>query len=623
MEENRKSPLFSLPEAVLSAITQLNNAGYEAYAVGGAVRDLLRGVTPNDYDITTSATPDEMKRVFSAHRTVETGIAHGTLTVLFDKTPLEITTFRVDGSYTDSRHPDSVRFTRSLREDAARRDFTINAMAYHPSLGVFDFFGGEADIASRRLRTVGDATKRFTEDALRILRGLRFAAVLNYTIEEDTARSMCALKDRLTLVAAERIREELIKLLCAKKPSAVMREYREVFAVFLPEIKPLFDLDQQNPHHDFDLWEHTLRVIDAAPRRISLRLAALCHDLGKPVCFTRDENGVGHFYGHAKHSAKIAEALLSRLRFDNKTKDAVVRLVAQHDTVPAPKTRQFARMRSRFGDAFLTDWLSLVRADRTGQKQSLSPEAEAVLCEAEGTAALLLENEPRQSLATLSLRGDDLIALGYRGRAIGDALSLALEAVLDGRVKNEKEALLMFLKNAEPTPPIECERKFLIRMPSEKTLLAMGATQSHITQTYLTASPTVTARVRQRVFAEKTVYTHTEKRTLTALSAIEEEREITAAEYTALLRSADLTRHSVEKTRYALPYEGHVLEIDVYPFWTRQAVLEIELESEKEAFALPEFLTVLREVTEDKRYKNASLAKNIPAEESSLDDKNS
>ncbi len=615
MEENKKAPLFSLPAAVLAAIEQLNRAGHEAYAVGGAVRDLLRGVTPHDYDITTSATPEEMKRVFSAHRTVETGIAHGTLTVLFDSTPLEITTFRVDGSYTDSRHPDSVRFTRSLREDAARRDFTVNAMAYHPTLGVFDFFCGREDLSARRLRTVGNATQRFTEDALRILRGLRFSAVLGYTIEADTARAMLTLKDRLTHVAAERIREELTKLLCAEKPSDVLREYRDVFAVFLPEIKPLFDFDQQNPHHDFDLWEHTLRVIDAAPRKLSLRLAALCHDMGKPSCFTRDAEGIGHFYGHARHSTEIADALLSRLRFDNKTKDAVVLLVAQHDTLPAPKTRQFARMRSRYGDSFLTDWLSLVRADRTGQKHHLSPEAEATLCEAEEAAALLLTKEERQSLATLALRGDDLTVLGYRGKAVGDALSLALDAVLEGRVENEKEALLMLLKDTGGQAPIECERKFLIRMPSEDALLAMGAEKSHITQTYLAAPATLTARVRRRVFDEKTVYTHTVKRRITALSAIEEEKEISPAEYDELLRSADPTRHPVEKTRYALPYAGHVLEIDVYPFWRRQAVLEVELESEKETFALPEFLTVLCEVTADKRYKNASLAKHIPAED--------
>ena len=614
MKQMDKTPRFSLPHSVLSAIDALNEAGYEAYAVGGAVRDLLRGVTPHDYDITTSATPDEMKRVFARYRTVETGIAHGTLTVLLDGEMLEITTFRVDGSYTDSRHPDSVRFTRSLREDAARRDFTVNAMAYHPREGVFDFFGGEADLKAGLLRTVGDATQRFTEDALRILRGLRFAAVLGYEIEANTARSMHALRDRLSFVAAERIREELIKLLCAPRPSRILREYRDVFAVFLPEILPTFDLNQHNPHHDFDLWEHILRAVDAAPPKATLRLAALCHDLGKPLCFTHDEQGVGHFYGHAKRSAQIADSLLRRLRLDTKTREEIVLLVLQHDTVPAPKTKQFSRIRSRYGDAFLTDWLALVRADRTGQKHILSPDAEAVLCEAEEAARTLLASEERLSLATLALRGDDLIALGYQGRAVGDALSLALDAVLEGRVKNEKEALLAMLAEKGKNPPIECERKFLIRMPDTAALLAMGATESHITQTYLSAPAGVTARVRRRVFAEKTVYTHTEKRRITARSAVEEEREIEKAEYTALLRSADPARHPVEKTRYALPYALHVLEIDVYPFWEHQAVLEIELRHEDDALSLPDFLTVLCEVTEDVRYKNASLARAIPPE---------
>lgn len=615
MEQSNESPRFSLPSPVLQAIERLNAAGHEAYAVGGAVRDLLRGVAPHDYDITTSATPDEMKVVFSAFRTVETGIAHGTLTVLIEGFPIEITTFRVDGDYTDSRHPDSVTFTRSLREDAARRDFTVNAMAYHPKEGVRDFFGGQEDLLAGVLRTVGDAERRFTEDALRILRALRFSATLGYRIEEETATAIHALAPTLSHVAAERIREELVKLITAPDAVRVLREYADTVAVFLPEILPAVGFNQKNPHHDIDVYEHTLRALAAAPPDPVIRLAVLFHDLGKPACYALDETGVGHFYGHAEESTKIADAALRRLRFDNETRERVLLLVRMHDTVPMPETRQFSRIRSRHGDLFLKDWLTVIRADRTGQKETLAPQADVALRAAEAAAEALLRKEERMSLATLALRGEDVIALGYKGKEIGDALRTALDAVIDGKAPNEREELIMLLKESKATPPIECERKFLIRYPDTAALLAMGAEKSDITQTYLNAPEGVTVRVRKRVYADKTVYFYTKKTRLTSLSAIEEEKEIDEAEYLSLLTDADEARRPVHKTRYTLPYAGHLLEIDVYPFWQRQAVFEVELTCEEEEIAFPDFLQILREVTADRAYKNVSLAKSIPPEE--------
>ncbi len=615
MENCKDVPLFALPFSVERAIGLLNEHGYEAYAVGGAVRDLLRGECPHDYDITTNATPDEMKGVFSRFRTIETGIAHGTLTVILDGNPIEITTYRVDGSYTDSRHPDSVSFTRSLKEDAARRDFTVNAMAYHPKEGVIDFFGGREDLKNGTLRTVGDSRRRFTEDALRILRGLRFCAVLGYTLHKETREAIHALKDTLSLVAAERIREEFTKLITAPHAAAVLRAYADVLGVFIPEILPMIGFDQKNPHHDFDIWEHTIRAVEACPRDKALRLAVLLHDIGKPACFFEDRTGVGHFYGHAARSAEMADTVLRRLRFDNDTRERVLLLIRQHDTVPLPKTRQFARMRSRFGDAFLSDWLAVVRADRMGQKALFSPEAERILAEAEAEAKRLLAAEDRFSLDSLAIKGDELIALGYRGKAIGEAKKRALDGVVGGKVQNTKEALLMYLQKTEQEPPIECERKFLIRYPDTEVLLSLGAERSEITQTYLNAPEGTTARVRQRVFSDKTVLLYTKKTRLTALSAIEEERMISKEEYDAFLREADPTRTPVRKTRYTLPYEGHLLEIDVYPFWERQAVLEIELADEDEAYSVPPFITLLREVTADKAYKNVSLAKDVPTEE--------
>lgn len=610
-EQPKETWQFSLPSHVREAIDALNAKGFEAYAVGGAVRDLLRGVLPHDYDITTDATPDEMKGVFSAFRTVETGIAHGTLTVLIGGESLEITTYRVDGSYTDSRHPDSVTFTRSLREDAARRDFTVNAMAYHPREGLFDFFGGEADLAAGLLRTVGDSRRRFTEDALRILRALRFAAVLGFTIEKETKEAIHALAPTLAGIAKERVREELCRLLVGAHAADVLREYADVLSVILPDIIPMIGADQHNPHHDYDIWEHTLHALAAAPPLLHLRLAVLFHDVGKPSSFFLDESGIGHFYGHAARSAEICDRLLRELRFDNETRERVTELVRMHDTLPAPKTRQFSRIRSRHGDEFLSDWLALIRADRTGQKAELSREVEAALAEAEAAKDALLAAEERSSLKNLALNGNDLISLGYHGREIGAALTRALEAVIDGKVENDKESLLAFLQ----APPVECERRFLIARPNEEMLLQMGASRSEITQTYLLSDKGVTARVRRRVCADRTVYTHTEKRRISTSSAFETERQITEEEYGRLLLQKDPERHPIVKTRYALPFGERVLEIDVYPFWQRQAVLEIELPEEEASFEIPASITVLREITAEGAYRNAALARAIPAEE--------
>ena len=605
---------FNLPSPVLRALQLLTESGYEAYTVGGAVRDLLRGESPKDYDITTSATPDEMKAVFEGFRTIETGIKHGTLTVLIDGEPLEITTYRVDGTYTDARHPDSVSFTRSLREDAARRDFTVNAMAYHPNVGVCDFFGGKADIEAGILRTVGEAKKRFTEDALRILRALRFSAVLGYEIEGSTSAAIHALKENLHEVASERIREELLKLLVSKNADRVLREYADVFCVFLPEIRPLFGFAQKNPHHDYDIWEHTLHALASAPQNQVLRLCALFHDLGKPSCFSIDEKGIGHFYGHAEKSAEMADTIMRRLHFDNETRERVVLLVRIHDVVPMPKTRQFARIRSKYGEEVLLDWLALIRADRTGQKKVIPPEVLASTKEAEEAARTLLESEARMSLSTLAIGGNDVSMLGYRGREIGDALNFALNAVIDGGVENTKGALLALLNKRKNTP-IECERKLLIRYPDTEHLLRDGAKESEITQTYLLAEKGATARVRMRTENGISRYYHTVKRRISALSAMEEEREITVNEYAELLKTKDPSRQAILKTRYVLPYAGHLLEIDVYPFWSAQAVLECELTNEAELFDIPPYITVLRDVTSDVAYKNVSLAKAIPPED--------
>ncbi len=604
--------MLFLPSYIEKIISLLENDGFEAFAVGGAVRDMLRGVNANDYDVTTSATPEEMKRVFGGFRTIETGIAHGTLTVLSDGVPVEITTYRIDGGYTDGRHPDSVSFTRSLKEDAARRDFTVNAMAYHPKAGLKDFFGGEADLKARLIRAVGDPERRFKEDALRVLRALRFASVLDFNIESETERAMRKLSHGLSLISPERVREELVKLLCGTAAERVLREYGDVLVPVMPEIAPLFDFEQKNSHHAFDLWEHTVRAVGAIKPKPSLRLAALLHDVGKPSTMFMGADGEGHFYGHATKSEEMARAILSRLRFDSKTRDEVLLLVKQHDTVPIPNSRQFARLRSRFGDDFLFDWLALVRADRTAQMPYLSSEKDAALREAEEAAEALVKKEERIEIKSLKIGGEDLKKCGIApGKEMGVLLSRALEGVLDGSVKNEKEALLSFLS----LTPIECERKLLIRYPDLNALLRMGAEKSLIEQTYLTSKDGASERVRRRVFENRTVYIYTKKVRVSALSAEEYEEEITKEEYAALLLRRDEGRQPILKERYVLPFDGHILELDTYPFWSRQAILEVELSSENEHFSLPKEIEVIRDVSSEIRYKNAALAKSIPPEE--------
>ena len=304
---------FELPAGAAFIIDRLNKHGHRAYVVGGCVRDCLLGIMPKDWDICTSALPEEMQRIFRDQHVVETGLKHGTLTVVIDHIPYEVTTFRVDGEYTDHRHPDEVRFVRDVREDLARRDFTVNAMAYHPEEGLVDAFGGQEDLAAGIIRCVGEAERRFDEDALRILRALRFASTYCFAIEEHTAAAVHSLKETLADVAAERIRVELAKLLCGKGAGDILRSYHDVMGQVIPQVRPMVGFEQHTPHHRYDVWEHTIRAVEAVPATEVLRLTMLLHDSGKPAAFTMDENGVGHAYGHQKISAEIADKVLTSL----------------------------------------------------------------------------------------------------------------------------------------------------------------------------------------------------------------------------------------------------------------------------------------------------------------------
>ncbi len=324
--------MMKLAPQVNTALELLEAAGYEAYLVGGAVRDFVRDSSPaKDWDIATNALPEQVKAVFAGFRLIETGLKHGTVTVVIDHIQLEITTYRVDGGYTDHRHPDAVSFTRSLKEDLERRDFTMNALAYHPAAGVVDLVGGRADIEAGLVRCVGDPDRRFREDGLRMLRALRFASVYGMTIEPGTAAAVHRNRALLERIAAERVQAELTKLLCGRGAAAVLRSFADVLEVLIPELVPMFGFDQRNPHHDRDVWEHTIAVVEHTPPEPVLRWAALFHDMGKPSCFSLTEDGVGHFFGHAEQGAVMTERILDRLRFDRDGRERIARLVRYHD----------------------------------------------------------------------------------------------------------------------------------------------------------------------------------------------------------------------------------------------------------------------------------------------------
>ena len=437
---------ITLPTPVARALSVLKACGYEGYTVGGCVRDSLLDRTPNDWDITTNATPEEMKVCFKDFRVIETGIRHGTLTVIVDGMQLEITTYRNDGEYLDNRHPVQVTFSKNIEDDLSRRDFTVNAMAYHPEKGFVDLFGGREDLQNRIIRAVGDAKTRFEEDGLRILRAIRFAAVLDFDIAEDTAKAVHACKHLLSGIAAERIREELCKLICGRGAVRILREYIDVIAVFLPELARCVGFEQNTKYHCYDVFEHTLQALALCEDYdLVTRLGILLHDIGKPLCYTEDEQG-GHFKGHAPVGVEITKEVLSRLRFDNETIRRMELLVEWHDIPLSAEKKRVKRLLQKLSDADILRLLEIKRCDRLAHAPDFR-EMPPDLARIPSVMEEIRVEDACLSLRTLAIGGDDLMALGVpKGKQIGELLHALLDDVIEERLPNEKEALLQAAK---------------------------------------------------------------------------------------------------------------------------------------------------------------------------------
>lgn len=434
---------IEMPEYIAESLKALETSGYEAYIVGGCVRDALLCRVPQDWDIATNATPDEVKACFSYCRVLETGVKHGTITAIFNGGQADITTFRVDGDYNDNRHPDNVSFTNELEADLSRRDFTVNALAYNPKRGLVDCFGGTEDLKNRRIVCVGEAKARFSEDALRILRAVRFASTLGFRIDDTTVEAMNGLVFLLGNISSERIASELYKILTGVGVAEVLWDYPHVFTQIIPELAVEIGFDQHTKYHHLDVWNHTIEAVKAAPPDLILRLVMLLHDCGKPNCFTLDDNGVGHFYNHANISAGLADEVLSRLRFDSHTRNEAVYLIKHHCDLLKPEGKYLKRILNKMGEETLRRLIKIKRADCAAQAPAYRLERIERLDAIDILVDEIIEQNQVFSLKDLAVDGNDLISVGFtKGKIIGDTLGALLELVMDGEAENTREALI-------------------------------------------------------------------------------------------------------------------------------------------------------------------------------------
>ncbi len=436
--------MISIPPYALSVVERLEAHGFEAYVVGGCVRDSLMGRRPADWDVCTAATPEEVLRVFKRFHVIKTGLKHGTVTVRSHHQNVEVTTFRLDGAYADNRHPDSVTFVSRVEEDLARRDFTINAMAYSPIRGLVDAFGGQKDLAAGVIRCVGEPDERFNEDGLRLLRALRFAARFGFSLERETACSIRRNRHLLGNISAERLFKELKGILCGAGVQDILLAFPEVFCEFMPALAPLVGLEQHNPYHLYDVWTHTAHAVAAVRADEQLRLTMLLHDAGKPETFTRGEDGIGHFYGHPAASEKIARKILLVLKSDNATLDAVCTLIRYHDANLPTTKPGMRRFIGKLGEEGMSRLFEVKAADMAAQSDFNRPVRLAALRAARELFEEVLEEPPIFSLKDLAINGRELMQMGMQpGPAIRSVLETLLAEVQDERLANTPESLRM------------------------------------------------------------------------------------------------------------------------------------------------------------------------------------
>ncbi len=433
---------LKIPEDVKIILNTLKENGYDAFVVGGCVRDAVLGIEPKDWDITTSAKPEEIKECFKPYHLISVGEQHGTVGVVINKKVYEVTTYRIDGNYSDSRHPEQVTFTDDIEIDLSRRDFTVNAMAYNEEKGLVDPFGGERDLKYMALRCVGNPDKRFIEDALRILRCLRFASVYNFSIESNTAVSIIRNKKLLSNISEERIASELNLIICGKNVNFILRRYKDVFAVFLPEIVSTFDFAQNTPHHNKTVWRHITASVSNIEADTLLRMVMLLHDIGKPLALRTDKKGIDHFKGHNHFSAVLAKTALQRLKYPTKFIEDAVTLIEYHDSRTSDNKKQIKHILKKIGEENFKRLIKVQRADILAQSKYMRESKLNNLELSQKAFDEIQENNECYKIRDLKINGSDLIHLGITdGKTIGDILEILLDSVIDETIENDRVSL--------------------------------------------------------------------------------------------------------------------------------------------------------------------------------------
>lgn len=433
---------INLPSTIQYILKVLQDSGFEAYVVGGCVRDTFLGTEPKDWDITTSASPEEVKKLFQEYGQIDTGLKHVTVMIVINKEMIEITTFRIDGDYSDGRRPDQVSFTSNVIEDLSRRDFTINACAATESLLV-DPFHGQEDAKNHFIRCVGEPNLRFQEDSLRILRGIRFASVLGFKVEEKTKEAMLVNSHLLKNVSQERITTEFCKTLLGADVKNALSEFKAIITLLIPEIEPTFGFQQNNPYHILDVYGHSLLATEIIEPDIILRSCAFFHDIGKPSCYSIDENGMGHFYGHAEISSKLTNLILTRMKYPTSNIQKITELIKYHDVDIAASTKGIKRFLNKIGEDQFRKLLSLKKADILAQNLQMRDKRMEKLSLIEEILNNVISQNACTSLSNLAINGKDLLELGVpQGKYIGEILNQLLNLVIEEEIENNRVDLL-------------------------------------------------------------------------------------------------------------------------------------------------------------------------------------